>query len=392
MTLAGLTVLDIASLAAAPQIAAFFADQGARVIKIEPPGGDPLRALVDAQGGATAWKVVNRGKQCIRLDLTQDAGRLLLARMLARADLVVTAHTSERLAALGLDPVSLAATFPRLVLVNLTTFGTRGPWADRAGSGTLAEAAAGLAHLTGAADGPPTLSPVGLGDYLGVLAGITAALSALYDRDAGDGRGRSVDVAMTEPVLGLLGQRLLQVARGGGDPGRHGNRFPTMAPRNAYRAADGRWVALTAGTDPLVRRLFATMARPELADDPRFATNRARVANVDALDAIVGEWIASRPADVIVRALAEARVSAATIDDLPTVLANPHFRARAAITDVSDEELGTLPTAGPLPTGSAQQGIRWLGRALAADEGAVLGQWLGLTPGELATLRANGVI
>src|SRR5262245_1451842 len=124
MALADLTVLDIAPLAAAPQIAAFFADYGARVIKIEPPEGDPLRQLTDAQGVATQWKVVNRGKLCVRIDLGTDAGRALLARMLARADLVVAAHTAERLAALGLAPPQRAATYPRLVLLNLTTFGT----------------------------------------------------------------------------------------------------------------------------------------------------------------------------------------------------------------------------------------------------------------------------
>src|SRR5262249_47481151 len=159
-----------------------------------------------------------------------------------------------------------------------------GPWSERPGSGTLAEAASGLAHLTGAPDGPPTLSPVGLGDYFGVLQGIIAALLGLYDRDARQpptAAARSFDVAMTDPLLGLLGPRLSAVARTNVDPGRHGNRFPTVAPRNTYRAADGRWVALTAGTNELVQRLFRVMGRAELAEDRRFCDNTARLANVE---------------------------------------------------------------------------------------------------------------
>lgn len=141
--------------------------------------------------------------------------------------------------------------------MNVTTYGTTGPWNGRPGSGTLAEAASGLAHLTGAPDGPPTLSPVGLGDHLGAFQGIVAALTGLLARDR-DGE-RWFDVSMTTP---LLAQRLAETARTGRDPGRHGNRFPTMAPRNLCRAADGRWVAIAAGTNELVARLFAAVGSP----------------------------------------------------------------------------------------------------------------------------------
>ena len=185
MSFRHLTVVDIATLAAAPQIAAFFGDFGARVIKVEHPRGDSLRRLVDRRGAAL-----------------------------------------------------------QLVVVNLTAYGTTGPWADRTGSGTLAEAMSGLAGLTGPADAPPTLSPVGLGDYMGVQQGIIAALLGLYARDArgGSDRGELLDVAMYEPLLGLLAPRIAAARRDGVEPGRHGNRFPTVAPRNTYRTADGAWV------------------------------------------------------------------------------------------------------------------------------------------------------
>jgi crotonobetainyl-CoA:carnitine CoA-transferase CaiB-like acyl-CoA transferase len=392
MALADLTVLDLAPLAAAPQIAAFFGDFGARVVKVEPPRGDPLRHLVDAAGAAVQWKLVNRNKQCVTLDVARPEGRTVLERMLGRTDVLVSAWPAERLAAWGLDATALCARHPRLVAVNLTTFGVRGPWRDRVGSGTLAEAASGLAHLTGPADRPPTLAPVGLGDWLGILQGIVAALLGLYERDHG-GTAAAFDVAMCDPIVGLLGQRLTQTARSGVDPGRHGNRFPTMAPRDTYRTADGRWVALTAGTDDMVRRLFAAMGHPTLADDPRFATNLARLAHADALDAVIAEWVGSRTCDDVVAACVAARVSLAAVDDLPVVLRNPHFRARGTLVDVDDPDVGAVTTSAPLPLRPEAPGIvRHLGRALGADNVAVYRDWLGLSDAELEALAAAGVV
>jgi len=392
MGLADLVVLDLASLAAAPQVAAFFGDFGARVVKIEPPAGDPLRQLVDERGAAVQWKLVNRNKQCVTLDVARPEGRAVLERMLGKSDVLISSLPAARLDAWGLGRASLRARHPRLVAVNLTTFGTSGPWRDRAGSGTLAEAATGLAHLTGAADGPPTLAPVGLGDWLGVQQGIVAALLGLYERDTG-GSGDAFDVAMCDPLLGLMSQRLGQAARSGVDPGRHGSRFPTMAARNTYRTADGHWVALTAGTDDMVRRLFDAIGRPELAEDARFRDNRARLANAAAFDEIVGGWIGARPRDAVVAAGAAARVSLAAIDDLPTVLANPQFRARPALLDVDEPEIGTVTTAAPFPLRAERPGtIRHLGHARGADNVAVYRDWLGMADAEFRALAAAGVI
>ena len=386
---ADLVVVDVATLNAAPQIATFFGDLGARVIKVEHPRGDPLRQLVDETGTPLQWKLTNRNKACVTLDVAQPDGRTLLDRLLARADLLVSALSASRLAAWTLDAATLRAAHPRLVAVNLTTYGATGPWADRPGSGTLAEAVTGLAHLTGPADAPPTLAPVGLGDHLGVLQGVIAALTGLLARGNG-GDARQFDVSMTQPLLALLGLRLAQVARTGVDPGRRGNRFPTMAPRNTYRGGDGRWVAITAGTDDLVGRLFGVIGRPELATDERFRTNRARLANVDALDAVVGDWIAARPAAAAVDALVAARVSAAVVDDVPTVLANEHFHARGEIVTVDDPAIGAVTTAAPATGGLGA--IRHFGRDLGADNAAIYEEWLGVDTVELARLRAARVV
>ena len=390
-----LTVVDIATLAAAPQIAAFFGDFGARVIKVEHPRGDSLRRLVDRRGAALQWKIVNRNKHCITLDLTRPTGRALLERMLERADLLVCALSRERLARWGLDTQPLAQRHPRLVVVNLTAYGTTGPWADRAGSGTLAEAMSGLAGLTGPADAPPTLSPVGLGDYLGVQQGIIAALLGLSVRDArgGSARGELLDVAMYEPLLGLLAPRIAAATRDGVEPGRHGNRFPTVAPRNTYRTADGAWVALTAGTDELVYRMFRLFNQPQLCDDPRFRDNLARVAHVDALDAIISEWIGARSCDEVVEQFNTAGVSLAAVDGLLQVAANPHFRARGSLVDIAGDAAGPITTAAPSPARGHHPGrIEHLGRDLGADNRLVYCDWLGLDERELAALVADGVI
>jgi len=398
MSLSGLTVVDLATLGAAPQIAAFFGDLGARVIKVEHPRGDSLRQLVDERGAPLAWKIVNRNKQHVTLDVGDPDGRALLDRLLARADLLVTNLGRERLGRWRLGPDELARTHPHLVAVNLTAYGVEGPWADRPGSGTLAEAMGGLAALTGAPNGPPTLSPVGLGDWLGVLQGVVAALIGLYARDASprrpDARGDAFDVAMYEPVLGLLSLRLATVARDGREPPRSGNRFPTMAPRNTYRTSDGGWVAITAGTDELARRALAVIGRPELADDPRFASNRARVAHVEELDALLGAWIGARPTAEVVDAFNAAGVSLASVDGLGAVLENPHFRARGSIVAVEDET-GPLALATPLRAargGTVRGTIDHLGGPLGADNDAVYRDWLGCSADELASWRARGVI
>lgn len=390
MPFSGLTVLDIATLAAAPQIAAFFGDFGARVIKVEPPGGDPLRRIVDAEGVALPWKLVNRNKDCVTLDLTKPAGREILDRMLARADLLVCGHGPSRMERFGL--ASVQERFPQLVMVNLTAYGTTGPWAERPGSGTLAEAMAGLAALTGEEGGPPGLSPVGLGDGLGVLQGIIAALLGLYAR-AGSQVGESFDVAMYEPILGLLSGRLAAAQRAGADPGRYGNHFSTMAPRNTYPTADGRWVALTAGTDSLVRRTFSLVGRPELIDDPRFATNRARVENADALDEVIGDWIHGRSCDEVVEVFASGGVSLCAVDGPLAVAENPHFRARESFVRIEDPDIGEVLAAAPLPKRSDAPGkVRHLARGIGADNDAVFGDWLGLSREERARLAEDGVV
>jgi formyl-CoA transferase len=398
MPLSHLTVVDIATLGAAPQIAAFFGDFGARVIKVEHPRGDGLRRLVDRHGAALQWKIINRNKQCVTLDLAAPPGQAILERMLERADLLVCALSRHRLESWGLDTGRLAARHPRLAVVNLTAYGTEGPWAERPGSGTLAEAISGLAAMTGPAEAPPTLSPAGLGDYVGVLQGIIAALLALYARDArqrtaGAGGGELIDLAMYEPFLGLLAQRFAVASRDGVDPPRLGNRFPTMAPRNTYLTADRRWVALTAGTDEMVRRLFAAIGRAELADDPRFRTNLARVANVDELDAIIGGWIGERPRDEVVATLCGAQVSVAGVDEATDVLRNPHFRARGSLLEIDDPEAGRITLAAPSPHRERDPGkIRHLGRGLGADNDAVYRDWLGLDDAEREALRRDGVI
>ena len=365
-----LTVVDVATLAAAPQIAAFFGDFGARVVKVEHPRGDSLRRLVDARGDALQWKIVNRNKQCVTLDLTRPAGRELLDRMLARADLLIAALDRDRLARWGLDERHLARSHPRLVVVNLTAYGSDGPWSERPGSGTLAEAMSGLAGLTGPAGGPPTLSPVGLGDYMGVLQGIIAALVGLYARDTGPAGacGEMLDVAMYEPLLGLLSQRIAAAVRDRVEPGRHGNRFPDRGaaqhlPHRRRRMGGPDGGNGRAGAPPVPSRRPARARRRRALPGQPGASGTRRRARSDhrGLDR-------RAPPRRGGRCVRRRRRLLAAVDGLLRVASNPHFRARGSLLEVDDPQAGPITLASPSPRRERDgPRVRHLGRERGAD-------------------------
>ena len=242
--LAGLRVLDLTTLLSAPQVAAMLADLGADAVKVEPPEGDPLRRIGAArEGHSLPWALVARGKRAVTLDLDHAEGRELFGRLVERADVLVENLPTALLARWGCDYPALARRNPRLVVVSVSCYGRSGPHADRPGAGSVAEAFAGLTHLTGEAGGPPLLTAVPIGDTLAAVAGVVGALAACYARDAGSrasGRGQHVDVSMYEPVLQLLATSLVAWDPRDPPPGRMGSRVAGGVPRNTYRARDGR--------------------------------------------------------------------------------------------------------------------------------------------------------
>jgi len=379
--LAGLRVLDLTNLFAAPQIAATLADFGADVVKIEPPEGDPIRRIGIARDGASPqWALVARNKRAITLDLDAEADRRTFGALVERADVLVENLTTNLLDRWECRHEALEARNPRLVVTSISCYGRTGPYADRAGAGTLAEAFAGFAHLNGEADGPPMVPSLPLGDTLSGMSGVIGTMMALYarDRPGGTGRGQHVDATMIEPILQLLALPLATWDGTGVGPRRMGSRVAGGVPRNVYRAADGDYLALSGTTDAQVGRILALIGRDTQADRARFGSSDARLAVADDLDGLVADWIAARPREDALEAFHEIRVPVAPVNDLAALLDDPHVRARASVSTLDDPAMGAIQLVAPTPALSETPGLlRHTGPALGADNASVLADWLG---------------
>jgi crotonobetainyl-CoA:carnitine CoA-transferase CaiB-like acyl-CoA transferase len=393
--LADLAVLDLSNLFAAPLVSAILGDFGARVVKVEPPGGDPLRRMgVARDGRSLMWAFVNRNKQAITLDLDTDEGRELLGRLVAHVDVVVENFTPELRARRHCTYDELAAVNPGLVVVSVSCYGTDGPYADRPGAGTLAEAFGGLTHLTGDADGPPMLGSFPLGDALTGIVGALGAVVACHGRGGrADGRGQHVDVSMYEPVLALLGGTVAGWDPGTPPPRRTGSRVPGGAPRNVYRTADDVWIAVSGTTDAQVARVLPVIGHDTDEDRRRFGRSHDRLSAADELDALVAQWVGANCASDVLDALLAARVPAAPVNDMAAIATDPHIRARGDLVAVDDAELGPVTMVAPVPRLVATPGaIRWTGPSLGAHNDDVYRGMLGLGDGELGRLRDAGVV
>jgi crotonobetainyl-CoA:carnitine CoA-transferase CaiB-like acyl-CoA transferase len=372
----GLRVLDLATLYAGPLIATVLGDFGADVVKVEHPRGDDARRWGKSRGGVPLWwKVIARNKQLIALDLHDDEDRQVVRQLCRWADVVIENFRPGRLDSWGLGYNALAEDNPGLVLVRVTGFGQTGPMADRPGFGTLAEAFSGFAAITGSADGPPTLPPFGLADGIAALTGAYAALTALHWRDgAGGGRGQIVDLSLYEPLFSILGPQVIEYDQLGMLQKRQGNRSPRTAPRNVYRTADGRWVALSAGTQQVANRVFTAIGKPDLANDDRFNSPQARYDHADGVDAIVAAWIAEHRLSDVLAAFEKAQAPIAPVYETDQIVSDPHYLARQTVVTIMDPDLGEVRMQGVVPKLSATPGkIRHTGAtAVDADRAAVL--------------------
>ncbi|WP_261800918.1 CaiB/BaiF CoA transferase family protein [Streptomyces sp. PBH53] len=389
----GLRVLDLATLFAGPMAATLLGDFGAEVIKVEHPRRpDPSRGHGPArQGVGLWWKVLGRNKRTITLDLSAPGGRATLLRLAATADVVIENFRPGTLEKWDLGWPELSAANPRLVLARVTAFGQFGPYAHRPGFGTLAEAMSGFAAVTGEPGAPPTLPPFGLADSIAGLATAYAVLTALAARER-TGAGQVVDMAIIEPILSVLGPHPTWYDQLGYVQERTGNRSANNAPRNTYRTADGSWVAVSTSAQSVAERVLRLVGRPELTEEPWFATGAGRAAHADVLDEAVGSWIAARSRAEVLAAFEKAEAAAAPVQDVRDVLADPQYQALDTVTTVDDPDLGPLRMQNVLFRLSATPGaIRWAGRPHGADTEAVLTE-LGLAPAEIAALRAEGAL
>ena len=398
--LAGVRALELGSFVAAPLATRILADFGAEVIKVEAPErGDELRdwgtVVPTRTGRISAWWLSQaRNKRLITLDLRRPAGQALALKLAARCDVVVENFRPGRLEAWGLGWEQLHAANPRLVLVRISGFGQTGPYHERAGYGNVGESMGGLRYVTGFPDRPPVRVGVSLGDALAAQQAAFGALLALRARDR-DGHGQVVDVAISEAVFALTEGMLTEYAHAGVVRERAGNTMLRASPSNVYQTGDGRWLALGANGENVFRRLAQAMGRPELADDPRFLNNQARIAHHPELDALVGAWVASRSLAEAQALLDEAGVPAGPVMSIADIAADPHYQARGMVARVPDERMpeGTVTMPGIVPRLTETPGaIRHSGGAHGADNHAVYGELLGLGADELERLAAEGVI
>jgi crotonobetainyl-CoA:carnitine CoA-transferase CaiB-like acyl-CoA transferase len=376
-------------------VATMLGEFGADVIKVEQPGvGDPLRAWGDQKDGVGLfWKSMSRNKRCVTLDLRVAEGQELFHHLLAVSDVVVLNNRPSALAKWGLDYESVHAAHPSLVVLHVSGYGLGGAKSDLPGFGTLAEAMSGFAHVTGQPDGPPTLPPFFLADGVASQSAAAAVVMALYHRDVHGGGGQLIDVSLIEPLARLIETSTLAYSQLGRIPGRVGNMLPASAPRNAFRTADDRWVAISSASPNIALRVFRAIDRPELADDPAYADPQERQARAGEVDALVAEWISKRTLSEVMEVFERTEVAAAPVYDAEQLLADEHLRARGSFLVVDDPDLGTMTVQAPVAKMSETPGlVEHLGRQLGADNDEVYGGLLGLDADRLAALRAAGTI
>lgn len=390
--LCGLMVIELASVVAGPSVGAFLSDLGADVIKIEhPETGDSLRTMGQYIDDQTAWWLhLGRNKRTVTLDLKRPRGRDALMRMLAAADALVESFRPGVLERLDLAPDKMLEANSRLVIARISAYGQTGPYSDRPGFGTLAEAFSGLAAITGQPDGPPILPPVALADWVAGLFATWAVLAALYHRDVHDGPGQVIDVSLFESVHALLGPLPTLFRHSGSVPARRGSRLSFSSPRNAYRTRDGAYFAVSGTAARAAETIVALVGGPNLLSDPRFATPDARATHADELDEIVAAWISDRTLHQVEQdfeRVGAAGVRVATIADLAC---DPHYQARKTLTDVEMDSGGVVSLPSPVPRFSRTPArIRHAGRERGSDTESVLGT-LGYSEHEIKQGHAEG--
>jgi formyl-CoA transferase len=397
LPLEGLKVVDIAVLFASPTISQNMGDFGAEVIKVEhPKSGDSLRSLGAAKNGIPLWwKITNRNKRCVTLDLGKPEGQEIFKKLIADADVLTENFRPGTMEKWGLGWDVLHAINPRLVFVRVSGFGQTGPYKDKPGFGTLAEAMSGFAFITGQPDGPPTLPGTGLADAVAGQLGTWATMMALYERDHKSGKGQYIDLSVLEPLFTILGDQAITYDQLGKVQERTGNRVPSIgAPRNIYKTKDGRWLALSANAPAIAARVFAAIGQPDLINDPRFKDNRARIANIDEVDRIVGGWIGEHTAEAALKKFDEYECACAPVYSIADIFTDPHFQARDAVTTVQDPDLGPVRMQNVFPRLSRTPGqIRWPGPTrMGQHNEEIFCDTLGLSKERLAELKEKGII
>lgn len=397
----GLRVLEIGHFVAAPFCTRLLADLGADVIKIEPRSGDPVRQWGENIGGHSLWwSMHGRNKRSIVIDLKTEKGRALVLDLVRHSDVLVENFRPGHLEALGLGPEELRRAKPDLVFARISGYGQTGPDRERAAFGLIGEAIGGLRYLTnhppGTTDLPPVRVGVSIGDSIAGLYAAFGIMSALWQRDRAGGEAalRTIDVALTESVLSLMEGMLPEYGALGKIKEPSGGGIATAAPSNAYRTSDDVWILIGANSDRLFAKLATLMGRPDLISSPQYATNRSRVENSAALDALIGVWTRGLSADALTKLLQDSDIPNARAYTAADCAADRQYLDRGMVREVEDPLVGqSLLHAGIVPhIAEAPGSIRWTGPAVGQHAEEVLCDLLGMSAEAVVALRDEGVL
>ncbi len=386
----GIRVVDLSRLVAGNMLSLQLADFGADVIKVEPPEGDALRHWKD-NGHSIHWKVYGRNKRSIAINLRTEAGKDALRRILKTADVMIENYRAGTLEKMGLAPAALLELNPNLIIVRVSGFGQTGPYASHPGFGTLVEAMSGFAARTGFPDREPVLPPLALADMIAGLQGAMATMMALRARDRGQAAGQVIDLSLLEPIFGVLGPDAAVFTNTGRLPQRLGSASNTSAPRNVYKCADGKYVAMSGSMQSMAMRIFDVIGRSDMKDDPRFHLNAERIKHRDLVDEAVGGWFATKTRDEALAIMRENAVTVGPVYNTDEIVQDPHFIEREIIVETDDAELGTVPMHNITPRLSETPGMfRRPAPTLGQHTDDILTA-VGYSEAEIATLRADNI-
>lgn len=389
------TVLDLSNLLAGPMLAMYLADFGADVIKVEQPsGGDEMRRWGRSKDGVGLfYKMINRNKKCVTLNLRSPRGQEIVRRLVAKVDVVVENFRPGRMEEWGLGYDELSRINHGLVMVRVSGYGQSGPYAKRPGFGTIAEALSGYAAITGYADDNPLLPSFGLGDGSAAIFGAFGTMLALYNRSANGGKGQVVDVSLYEGLFTLLGPQVVDFDQLGALQQRSGSRLPFVAPRNTFKTRDERWIAIAGSTQTTFERMARALGLDEMLADPKFATNEQRIKNCEELDERIQERIAQMNYVEAMQVLVSSEAPVGPVNDVEQFMGDPHFQARGNVISITDDELGVIRMQNVVPKLTETPGhVKWAGGKIGQFNEEIYRGLLKMSASELSDLRQQGII
>ncbi len=393
--LSDLRVIEMGQLLAGPFCGQLLADFGAEVIKIEQPGsGDPMRewGREKPHGQSLWWPVIARNKKSIEVNARVPEGQDVIRELVKRSDILVENFRPGTMEKWGLGYDALAAINPRLIMIRVSGYGQTGPYSKNAGYGAIGEAMGGLRYVVGDPSNPPSRAGISIGDTLAATFACLGGLMALHARER-TGRGQIVDSAIYEAVLAVMENLITEYDKTGYVRERTGSILPNIAPSNVYPTKSGVFVLIAANQDTVFKRLAAAMGRPELAEDPLYATHTARGQRQAELDTMIADWTAGFEREELGALLDSHAVPRGDIYRAPEMLEDAHFKARETIVQIAHPRLGMLKMQNVAPRLSATPGrVTSAGPDLGEHNEDILGRLLGMTPETLAGLARLGAI